>query len=851
MRRHGHDPSTSRTTRAGRDLDPAEHGPAGVASVQAMMMAGGNLAMVQLSEGGAGAAAGEGVRARAAEGVAGASGALPHLGAIQASFGRHDVSGVSSAVGGGAGAACQDIGASAYAMGDAVAFGGAPDVHTAAHEAAHVVQQRAGVQLDGGVGRAGDAHERHADAVADRVVQGQSAEDLLDQYGGSGGGARGVQRKSDVEVTSSTRQTTTATATTSSDKTQQLKFSFLGVPVSYSSGGGKQGLTVATPPVFIPKDQSQREMDLLPAIDTPILRLYGIPIGFARVGAKFVKHIQFQLVAGEVTTAGEDGSEKHELKAVVTPTMGIKPYLQAIAGLRYEGENLGALVAEVAWNVEASAPIEVGVSRTVYADSAKEDDTTINAKMTAMSLDSFCSGKVFVDLIGDDDPIPVGPEWNGEKTNYGKIELDSTFFATGDPNPKKPGAKEAQKPVPNLDLTEHLSRAIGVVGELVGIESPESVRKRIAAEIGDTNDFHAAFTKEKRLLVAQGMPRTHAQNIAGLRTQQVVFGSNAVLMGVVQAELPLAEQEYQTSQADAEAAAQQIRDRLAPLAVPEGRVEHLAGLVASWHRHPDALIAPYGGKFIKEPNPFKSQATLARIEGYVEAIEEQGRASSNNVAAIGALDQARADDAVDEGDARGDAREMAGEERSVRPGQMTTRTEDEEVDLAFELAGNDDKDVAAGVDGLDAAHRERAVADANTALCEEFEEALESVERPFQILALGARDTDERYDKVQARIEAGYASARATFANRMRQAVAREVTFLEAMGVAEDALAELGWRQSWDDVAEALVVFRYNNTSNAVPTLYRASAFSFTTTSKGFSMRARNPVPDDDTVIIY
>src|SRR5262249_23052070 len=69
-----------------------------------------------------------------------------------------------------------------FAVGNAVAFDGAPDLHTAAHEAAHVVQQRGGVQLKGGVNEAGDEHEQHANQVADRVVAGSSAEDLLDRY---------------------------------------------------------------------------------------------------------------------------------------------------------------------------------------------------------------------------------------------------------------------------------------------------------------------------------------------------------------------------------------------------------------------------------------------------------------------------------------------------------------------------------------------------------------------------------------------------------------------------------------------------------------------------------------------
>src|SRR5690606_15975344 len=51
---------------------------------------------------------------------------------------------------------------------------------------------RGGVQLKGGVGAVGDTYERHADAVADLVVQGKSAESLLDAYAGGGGGVSTV-----------------------------------------------------------------------------------------------------------------------------------------------------------------------------------------------------------------------------------------------------------------------------------------------------------------------------------------------------------------------------------------------------------------------------------------------------------------------------------------------------------------------------------------------------------------------------------------------------------------------------------------------------------------------------------
>lgn len=142
-----------------------------------------------------GAGGGEQIHDVAARGVSGGGGALPHLDKIQASFGaEHDVSHVGAHVGGSAGIAATQIGASAYAMGNQVAFAQPPDLHTAAHEAAHVVQQRGGVQLKGGVGEEGDVHERHADAVADRVVRGESSRDLLATYGAGAPGA-GIQMR--------------------------------------------------------------------------------------------------------------------------------------------------------------------------------------------------------------------------------------------------------------------------------------------------------------------------------------------------------------------------------------------------------------------------------------------------------------------------------------------------------------------------------------------------------------------------------------------------------------------------------------------------------------------------------
>jgi len=137
-------------------------------------------------------------RAIAERGTSGGSRQLPYLERIQASFGRHSVSGVRAHIGSNAEAAARELGGRAYAFGDRIAFGAEPDLRTAAHEAAHVIQQRAGVSLDGDIdGGAGDPYEDHANAVAAAVVRGVSAEALLDQLvRRGGGGSSAIQRDS-------------------------------------------------------------------------------------------------------------------------------------------------------------------------------------------------------------------------------------------------------------------------------------------------------------------------------------------------------------------------------------------------------------------------------------------------------------------------------------------------------------------------------------------------------------------------------------------------------------------------------------------------------------------------------
>jgi hypothetical protein len=118
------------------------------------------------------------VREAAALGASGSGHALPFLDQLQKAFGR-DLTDIKAHTDSTAAAGATAMGAKAYATGNDVVFGDNPDLHTVAHEVAHVLQQRDGVSLSSGVGAVGDDYERSADAIADRVVAGQSAVDLL------------------------------------------------------------------------------------------------------------------------------------------------------------------------------------------------------------------------------------------------------------------------------------------------------------------------------------------------------------------------------------------------------------------------------------------------------------------------------------------------------------------------------------------------------------------------------------------------------------------------------------------------------------------------------------------------
>ena len=112
---------------------------------------------------------------------------LSHLDAIQESFGHHDVTGMREVTGSSARQALTFLRAEGFTSNGCMAVGDTPDLFTQAHEAAHGVQQVAlgrDLRLKDGIGEAGDKYERHADAVAEKVLRGQSAQELLDDMAG-------------------------------------------------------------------------------------------------------------------------------------------------------------------------------------------------------------------------------------------------------------------------------------------------------------------------------------------------------------------------------------------------------------------------------------------------------------------------------------------------------------------------------------------------------------------------------------------------------------------------------------------------------------------------------------------
>ena len=134
----------------------------------------------------------EGLRARgqvpdthemAASGLQGTGQPLTHLGRLLQAFGHHDIRGMREHRSDASEMALERLGAEGYSSSGRMAVSGTPTLYVQAHEAVHGVQQAGmgeSMRLPGRVGEAGDRYEQQADAVADAVVRGESAEPLLD-----------------------------------------------------------------------------------------------------------------------------------------------------------------------------------------------------------------------------------------------------------------------------------------------------------------------------------------------------------------------------------------------------------------------------------------------------------------------------------------------------------------------------------------------------------------------------------------------------------------------------------------------------------------------------------------------
>ena len=137
-------------------------------------------------------------------GLRGARQPYPFLGEIQRSFGKHDISGLAGHTGEAARTANSELGSTAYHKGGHVAFSREPTLADAAHEAAHYVQGVGSTQLQGGVGQVGDVYERHAERVSAVVVEGESAEPLLERSPGGSGSPAAVTSDAPVQMTGGT-----------------------------------------------------------------------------------------------------------------------------------------------------------------------------------------------------------------------------------------------------------------------------------------------------------------------------------------------------------------------------------------------------------------------------------------------------------------------------------------------------------------------------------------------------------------------------------------------------------------------------------------------------------------------
>lgn len=136
--------------------------------------------------------------ADARRGFEGAPRPLPHRGALQPLFGRYDLASFEAYVGGPAREAADRLGARAYVAESRAVFAEEPSLATAAHEAAHLVQQRQGYGT-AGLSKASEPLERQAREVAARAARGLSVEGVLDRAPAGASALSGVAVQRETE----------------------------------------------------------------------------------------------------------------------------------------------------------------------------------------------------------------------------------------------------------------------------------------------------------------------------------------------------------------------------------------------------------------------------------------------------------------------------------------------------------------------------------------------------------------------------------------------------------------------------------------------------------------------------
>ncbi|WP_428263989.1 eCIS core domain-containing protein [Haliangium sp.] len=301
------------------------------------------------------------VHQAAEAGVRGGGGALPHLERIQRSFGpEHDVRHIKAHVGGAAAEASEAIGASAYATGDRVGFRSAPDLHTAAHEAAHVIQQQQGVRLQAGVGQVGDSYERHADVVADRVVAGQSAAELL--TGGPTGAGRTVSASAwegsgnadyRADVTSFVVQRK-CDACESGDASAQCEGT--ASPSDPAASEAEEGSTAVARPNLPPEIQEEIDGLLERAASRPSEE------DLRQIGQKAAHMLGPRRVAAIAREAGVPGADRREREATEAGGSDAAVQSKNPGSLvqRQAGEAAAGVAATMWWLTLVDGPLPIG-----------------------------------------------------------------------------------------------------------------------------------------------------------------------------------------------------------------------------------------------------------------------------------------------------------------------------------------------------------------------------------------------------------------------------------------------------------------------------------------------------------